>query len=89
MFYIFRRNVGGRIHDTYIEDYKDAESYMLWWIEDCRLAGWSIGRTDKGFNIDKGLGYYDVYGTTPDGEDAVWSLLEGHFTYPYTPKKSN
>lgn len=78
MFAIYRKNVGGRIHDRYFKDYDKAEAELKSDVERMLPGGKVTERIDR-MNHDKGFYEYEVRMTTGDGEQASFAIIDGYF----------
>lgn len=80
MFAIYRKNVGGRIHDRYFKDYDKAKAELKSGVERMRdvCRGKVTERIDR-MNTAKGFYEYEVRMTTGDGEQASFAIIDGYF----------
>lgn len=80
MFAIYRKNVGGRIHDRYFKNYDKAKAELNSDVERMRdvCQGKVTERIDR-MNTAKGFYEYEVRMTTGEGEQASFAILDGHF----------
>lgn len=80
MFAIYRKNVGGRIHDRYFKDYDKAKVELKADVERMRdiCDGQVTERIDR-MNEDKGFYEYEVRMTLDNGETASLAIVDGIF----------
>lgn len=80
MFAIFRKTVGGRVHDRYFKNYDKAKAELKQDVE--RLRDTCHGKVTKRIdrmNEDKGFYEYEVRMTVDTGETATLSIVDGYF----------
>ena len=80
MFAIYRKNVGGRIHDRFFKGYAVAKCELKKDVERMSdvCGGKVIDRIDR-MNVEKGFYEYEVRMTTGDGEQASFAIIDGYF----------
>lgn len=85
MFAIYRKNVGGRIHDRYFKSYEKAKEELLRDEERmCKLFAGEVTmrkRVDR-MNQDKGFYEFEVRMTVNTGticEQASLAIVDGYF----------
>jgi len=80
MFAIYRKNVGGRVHDRYFKDYDKAKAELKRDVERMRdVCGGKVTDCIDRMNEDKGFWEYEVRMTTSDGEQASLAIIDGYF----------
>lgn len=80
MFAIYRKNVGGRIHDRYFKDYDKAKAELNSDVDRMRdVCGGKVTERIDRMNRDKGFYEYEVRMTTGDGEQASFAIIDGYF----------
>lgn len=80
MFAIFRKTVGGRVHDRYFKNYAAARRELHADVQ--RLRDTCHGKVTKRIdrmNEDKGFYEYEVRMTVDTGETATLSIVDGYF----------
>ena len=83
MFAIYRKNVGGRIHDRYFKDYDKAKAELKRDVESMRdvCDGQVTERIDR-MNVEKGFYEYEVRMRVNTGtivEQASLAIVDGYF----------
>ena len=83
MFAIYRKNVGGRVHDRYFKDYYKAKAELKRDVERMRdvCNGQVTERIDR-MNEDKGFWEYEVRMRVNTGtivEQASLAIVDGYF----------
>ena len=80
MFAIYRKNVGGRVHDRYFKNYDKAKEELKADVERMRdiCKGKVTERIDR-MNREKGFYEYEVRMTLENGETASLSIVDGNF----------
>lgn len=80
MFAIYRKDVGGRVHDRYFKNYKAAKRELNADVERMRdvCVGKVTERIDR-MNVDKGFWEYEVRMTLENGETATHAIIDGYF----------
>jgi len=83
MFAIYRKNVGGRVHDRYFKDYESAKRELKTDVERMRdvCDGKVVERIDR-MNEDKGFYEYEVRMRVNTGtivEQASLAIVDGYF----------
>lgn len=83
MFAIYRKNIGGRIHDRYFRDYATAKMVLKQDVERMRdLCGAQVTERIDRMNEDKGFWEYEVRMIVDTGaicEQASLSIVDGYF----------
>ncbi len=79
MFAIYRKNVGGRIHDRYFKDYDKAKAEILADVERAKSYGVTEWETIDRMNTDKGFYEYEWRTKNFAGEDVVLAIVDGYF----------
>lgn len=79
MFAIYRKNVGGRIHDRYFNSFDKATEELELDVERMCKSGDVITRRLDYMNTSKGFYVYQVDMTTTHGEKASHAILDGYF----------
>lgn len=83
MFAIYRKNVGGRIHNRYFKDYKNARSAIAADVQDlCEGGRGVVTETIDRMNHAKGFWDYEVRLTVDTGticEQASLAIIDGYF----------
>ncbi len=83
MFAIYRKNVGGRIHDRYFKRYDAAKLELKADVERmCDICGGTVTECIDRMNKDKGFYEYEVRMTVNIGaicEQVSMAIVDGHF----------
>ena len=80
MFAIYRKNVGGRIHDRYFKNYDKAKAELNSDVERMRdVCGGKVTERIDRMNTAKGFWMYEVRMQLPDGEKASHAIIDGYF----------
>lgn len=80
MFTIYRKDVGGRIHDRYFKNYDAAKRELEADVERMRdICGDKVTERIDRMNEDKGFYEYEVRMTLANGEKAVHAIIDGYF----------
>lgn len=80
MFAIYRKNVGGRIHDRYFKDYDKAKTELKRDVERMRdVCGGKVTERIDRMNEAKGFWEYEVRMTIDTGEAVSLAIVDGHF----------
>lgn len=80
MFAIYRKNIGGRIHDRYFKNYDKAKAELKRDVERMRdVCQGKVTERIDGMNEAKGFYEYEVRMTTGEGEQASFALIDGYF----------
>ena len=80
MFAIYRKNVGGRIHDRYFKDYDKAKTELKQDVERMRdVCGGKVTERIDRMNEDKGFWEYEVRMTLNNGEKCTLAVIDGYF----------
>ena len=83
MFAIYRKNVGGRIHDRYFKDYDNARTELKRDVERMRdVCGGKVTERIDRMNEDKGFWEYEVRMRVNTGtivEQASLAIIDGYF----------
>ena len=80
MFAIYRKDVGGRIHDRYFRNYERARQEIKQDVERMRdICGAKVTETIDRMNEDKGFWEYEVRMALPNGETASLAIVDGYF----------
>ena len=80
MFAIYRKTVGGRVHDRYFKSYNKAKKELKADVERMRnVCGGKITERIDRMNKDKGFYEYEVRMTLANGEQASHAIIDGHF----------
>lgn len=80
MFAIYRKNVGGRVHDRYFKDYDKAKVELKADVERMRdVCSGKITQRIGRMNADKGFYEYEVRMTLENGETATHAIIDGYF----------
>lgn len=85
MFAIYRKNVGGRIHDRFFKDYQKARAAMKQDVDD--IVAWAKEKlnydvqveTIDRMNEDKGFWEYEMRWTNMEGERVSHAIIDGFF----------
>lgn len=80
MFTIYRKDVGGRVHDRYFQDYAAARRELHADVDRMRDTCHArvTGRIDR-MNMAKGFYMYEIRMAMPDGEKVSHAILDGYF----------
>lgn len=79
MFAIYRKNVGGRVHDRYFKNYDKAKSELLADVERMKSYGVTEWETIDRMNTDKGFYEYEWRAKNFDGEQVSLAIVDGYF----------
>lgn len=80
MFAIYRKNVGGRVHDRYFRNYESARQEIKQDVQRMRdILGAVVTETIDRMNVAKGFWEYEVRMALPDGEAASLAIVDGYF----------
>lgn len=80
MFAIYRKNVGGRVHDRYFKNYDAAKRELKADVERMRdVCGGKVTERIDRMNEDKGFYEYEVRMTLENGETASHAIVDGYF----------
>lgn len=84
MFAIYRRNVGGRIHDRYFKEYYNARNAIAEDVKRTKELFEECGLDVKFETIDrmnaaKGFWEYEVRFTNMQGERVSLAIVDGHY----------
>ena len=80
MFSIYRKNVGGRVHDRYFKNWDKANEELLADVERMRdVCGGKVTESTERVNVDKGFHEYEVRMTLEDGETVSHAIIDGYF----------
>ena len=85
MFAIYRKNVGGRIHDRFFKDYQKARAAMkqdvdeiVVWAKEKLNYDVQVETIDR-MNEDKGFWEYEMRWTNMEGERVSHAIIDGYF----------
>lgn len=85
MFAIYRKNVGGRIHDRYFKDYDKAKAELkrdvdavVAWAKEHLNYDIKVETIDR-MNVEKGFYEYEVRWTNMEGEAVSHAIVDGYF----------
>jgi len=80
MFAIYRKDVGGRVHDRYFKNYDKAKEELKADVERMRdICGGKVTERIDRMNVDKGFWEYEVRLTLENGETASLAIVDGYF----------
>ena len=80
MFAIYRKDVGGRVHDRYFKNYDKAKEELKADVERMRdICGGKVTERIDRMNVDKGFYEYEVRMTLENGETASLAIVDGYF----------
>ena len=80
MFAIYRKDVGGRVHDRYFKNYDKAKEELKADVERMRdICGGKVTERIDRMNVDKGFWEYEVRMTLENGETASLAIVDGYF----------
>lgn len=80
MFTIYRYTVGGRRFDRYFRSWKRAKEELEEELKNLLKSGWTQFDHSDYFNDAKGFYVFDYSLKTTNGELAILSLVDGHFS---------
>lgn len=85
MFAIYRKNVGGRIHDRYFKDYDKAKAELkrevdgvVAWAKEVLNYDIKVETIDR-MNVEKGFYEYEMRWTNMEGEAVSHAIVDGYF----------
>lgn len=80
MFAIYRKNVGGRVHDRYFKNYDAAKRELKADVERMRdVCGGKVTERIDRMNVEKGFWEYEVRFTNMQGERVSYAIVDGHY----------